>query len=336
MGSMVYYPAVAPHGKAARNATLGVLAPLPGRCDVDLKYFGELAALGTAMCFSVSSIFFTIAGQRVGALVINRARLVLAVLFVGATHWLLYGRPFPVDAGAARYMWLTMSAIVGLVIGDSLLFEAYILIGARLGILLLSLSPLWGTLLAWIFLGERLTLPELAAMAVALAGVAWVVLERGRESSTHETHGPGFTRGVLFGLGAGFCQAAGLVLSKPALGDGYPALSAVMIRMTVGMIVLWTWAAVRGEAGPTIRRLRADGRATAAVFGGAFAGPFIGVWLSLVAVQSARVGIAATLMAMSPVLSLPLVHWVFGERVSPRAILGTLVAMSGVVMIILV
>jgi drug/metabolite transporter (DMT)-like permease len=109
----------------------------------------------------------------------------------------------------------------------------------------------------------------------------------------------------------------------------------VMIRMTVGMIVIWAWAAVRGEAGSTIRKLRADRRASAAIFGGAFVGPFIGVWLSLVAVQTARVGIAATLMAMSPVLSLPLVHWVFGERISPRAILGTLVAMSGVVLIVL-
>ena len=141
--------------------------------------------------------------------------------------------------------------------------------------------------------------------------------------------------GILFGLGAGLCQAAGLVLSKPALAGGYPALSAVMIRMTVGMIVIWAWAAVRGEAGSTIRRLRADRRATSAIFGGAFVGPFIGVWLSLVAVQTARVGIAATLMAMSPVLSLPLVHWVFGERISSRAILGTLVAMSGVVLIVL-
>ena len=183
-----------------------------------------------------------------------------------------------------------MSAIVGLVIGDSLLFQAYILIGPRLGILLLSLSPLWGTLLAWIFLGERLSLPELAAIAIALAGVAWVVLERGRASATHETRGPGFTRGILFGLGAGLCQAAGLVLSKPALADGFPALSAVMIRMTVGMIVIWAWAAVRGEAGSTIRRLRADRRATSAIFGGAFVGPFIGVWLSLVAVQTAARG----------------------------------------------
>jgi drug/metabolite transporter (DMT)-like permease len=126
------------------------------------------------------------------------------------------------------------------------------------------------------------------------------------------------------------------VLAKPALGDDFPALSATMIRMSVAMVILWLWAAARGEAGHTIRRLRADGRASAAVLGGSFMGPFLGVWLSLVAVQATRVGIASTLMAMSPILSLPLVHWVFRERISSRAILGTLVAMSGVTLMILI
>ena len=64
------------------------------------------------------------------------------------------------------------------------------LIGARIGVLLLSLSPLFGTLLAWIFLGETLTLPELGAMALALAGVTWVVLERGKGGAPG-TGGPG-------------------------------------------------------------------------------------------------------------------------------------------------
>ena len=71
-------------------------------------------------------------------------------------------------------------------------------------------------------------------------------------------------------------------------------------------------------------------RAAAAIFGGAFSGPFIGVWMSMIAVQASRVGIATTLMALTPVISLPMVRWVLKERISPRAILGTLVAMSGV------
>ena len=65
------------------------------------QYLGELAALGTATMWAFSSIAFTLGGQRVGSVIVNRARLVLAVLFLGAAHWLLIGRPFPWDADAA-------------------------------------------------------------------------------------------------------------------------------------------------------------------------------------------------------------------------------------------
>ena len=150
------------------------------RQGVFTNYLGELAALGTATMWAFSSIVFTLGGQRVGSVIVNRTRLVVAVLFLGTAHWLLIGRPFPWDAGLQRFAWLCASGFVGLVIGDSMLFQCYVLIGARIGVLLMSLSPIFGTLLAWIVLGETLTLPELAAMTLALAGVTWVVLERGK------------------------------------------------------------------------------------------------------------------------------------------------------------
>lgn len=298
------------------------------------QYLGELAALGTATMWAFSSIAFTFGGQRVGSVIVNRMRLVLAVFFIGAVHWLLIGRPFPWDAGLQRFLWLGASGLIGLVIGDSMLFQCYVLIGARIGVLLLSLSPLFGALLARLFLHEMLSLPEIGAMALALAGVTWVVLERGK-GSTPGTGGHGYGRGILFGVGAALCQATGLVVAKPGLAGGFPALSATMIRMTTGMIAMWLLAAIVGQAGRTIRKVRADRRAALAILTGAFVGPFVGVWLSLVAVQSARVGIASTLMAMTPVISLPLVPFVFKERVSPRAVLGTLIAMAGVALMIL-
>lgn len=301
---------------------------------MDGQYLGELAALGTATMWAFSSIAFTLGGQRVGSVIVNRTRLLLAVLFLGAAHWLLLGRPFPWDAGLPRFAWLGASGLVGLVIGDSMLFQCYVLIGARIGVLIMSLSPIFGTLLAWIALGERLSFPELTAIALALAGVTWVVLERGKGNAPG-TRSHGYGRGVLFGLGAALCQAAGLVIAKPGLDGGFSALSATLIRMTTGMIVMWLIAAVTGTAGRTIRRVRADSRAALAITTGAFVGPFLGVWLSLIAVQSARVGIASTLMAMTPVISLPLVPLVFKERVSLRAVLGTLVAMAGVALMIL-
>lgn len=304
------------------------------REEESTNYLGELAAVATAAAWAFSSLFFSAGSRRVGALIVNRARLVFAVLLVGAAHWLTYGQPFPFVAEGYRFFWLGLSAIVGLVIGDSLLFQCYVLVGTRIGVLLFAFGPVFGALLAWIFLGERLSLAELAAMALVLGGVTWVVLER-EGAGLKQPRTPGYLRGLLYGVGAQICQAAHMVMSKHGLADGFPALSGVMIRMVVGMAVLWALAAATGQAGQTIRRVRSDRRAVAAIFGGAFLGPFLGVWMSMVAVQAARVGIAATLMAMTPIISLPLVRWVLKERVTYRALLGTLAAMAGVALMIL-
>jgi drug/metabolite transporter (DMT)-like permease len=298
-------------------------------------YLGELAALGAATLWSFSSLLFTIAGRHVGAMAVNRVRLVFAVLLVGSMHWALYGQPFPATAEPFRFLWLGLSALIGLVIGDGLLFQCYLLVGPRIGVLLLSLAPVFSTAFAWVFLGEKLSPPELAAMTMALAGVTWVVLERGRRVSAHPGSGRQYALGILFGVGSAMCQAANLVIAKPGLAGGFPALSATMIRMSLAATFMWLWAAAIGEAGRTIRRVRGDGVAARALLGGAFAGPFLGVWLSMIAIQSSRVGIASTLMAMTPVLSLPLVRFVLHEQVTWRAVAGTVVAMAGVAAMIL-
>jgi uncharacterized membrane protein len=122
------------------------------------------------------------------------------------------------------------------------------------------MSPVFGTALAWIFLGERLTPQELGAMALALGGVTWVVLERGKGAGA-QISSRTYAIGILFGLGAALCQATNLVMAKQGLAGGYPALSGTMIRMTFAATVMWAWAAVIGEFGRTIRKVRADGQA---------------------------------------------------------------------------
>ena len=302
---------------------------------METSYLGAAAALTTAGLWSISSIQFSIAGRLVGAVIVNRTRLALAVLFVGAMHWLMLGRPFPAGVELYRYGWLGLSALIGLVLGDGMLFQSYVLVGPRIGVLLLSMSPVFSTILAWLFLGERLAPGELGAMALALGGMTWVVLERGRGAATRDISGRDFALGTLFGLAAAFCQAANLVAARQGLAGDFPALSATMIRMTVAMAAMWLWAAIVGQFGHTIRRVRADGVAGRAIAGGAFIGPFLGVWMSMLAIQMARIGIASTLMAMTPVLSLPLVRIIFREQVSGRAVLGTLIAIVGVVLMIL-
>jgi len=294
-------------------------------------YLGEIVALATAVCWAATSLFFTIAGKRVGSQLVNRVRLLLAAFFLAITHLLWQGEVLPIHAEPFRWGWLGLSAISGLVLGDAMLFQAFVLIGARLSMLLMTLVPVISTLLAWVFLGETLSLLEIGAVVGTVSSVAWVVSEQ-RNSSSVDSNPRSHVVGVLCGIGGASGQALGLILSKRGMAGDFPALSASLMRLSVASVVIWLWALIQGQLRPTVEGLRI-GRTRWAILAGTVVGPFIGMTLSLAAVQLVPVGIASTLMALSPVILLPLSHWVFKERITPRAIFGTMVAMVGVAMI---
>jgi drug/metabolite transporter (DMT)-like permease len=289
----------------------------------------ESAALAVSLCWSASAIFFSLASRQLGALVVNRGRLVIASAFLLATHLAIYRTLIPIQASPAQWLWLSLSGVVGLTIGDALLFQAYIDIGPRLAMLLVSMSPVISALLAAILLGQSLSLIEGLGILITIGGVAWVILKQ-HQTPTRVGEESYRLRGVLLGLGAGIGQAVGLVFSKMGLGGNLPALSGVVIRMLAATSVLWLLTLIQSQGGPTIERLTRNSRAVPPLLGGAIVGPYVGVWLSLVAIQFAPVGIASTLMALPPVFLVPLGWMVFHERIGWQAIAGTLVAMVGV------
>jgi drug/metabolite transporter (DMT)-like permease len=98
------------------------------------------------------------------------------------------------------------------------------------------------------------------------------------------------------------------------------------------MIVVWLEAIIRGQVGATVNMAK-NTSVLKYVTLGSIVGPFIGVWLSMIAVQQIRVGIASTLMALTPIFVLPLSRIFFKENISFRAVFGTLVALIGVAII---
>jgi drug/metabolite transporter (DMT)-like permease len=224
---------------------------------------------------------------------------------------------------------------VGLVLGDAFLFQAFLWVGPRIGMLMMSLAPIIAALLALFFLGETLLPLQWLAIVTTLAGVAMVVLDRRRpEPASGEK--PSFARGLVFGLGAAAGQAIGLVLAKRGLEGDFDALSGNLIRMITAAGVIWVVAVLMRQAGDTLRRVGSERKVILPLLGGAITGPYIGVWLSLIAVQRTEVGIASTLMALPPVFLLPIGRVIFKETIGLQAILGTLVAVGGVARLVLV
>jgi len=296
--------------------------------------WGELAALGTAVCWSFTAIFFSYAGRRVGADVVNRSRLLFACLYLVVAHRLLEGAFFPTNVEPFRWSWLAVSSLLGLVLGDAFLFRAYVLIGPRLAMLLMSTVPIFSAVFGRLLFNEAISGVEAAGILLAIAGIVWVVTEGRPEGQGSDTHADRqqYRRGLLFAFLGALGQVTNLVAARYALVDDFPTLSATLIRIVIALVVLWGAAAARGQVGPTLRHW-GDRRVLRAILLGAFVGPFLGIWLSLVAVQHARLGIASTLMALPPVLLIPLEFAAFRQRVSRRGIAGTVVALAGVALL---
>jgi len=291
-------------------------------------YIGELAALATALLFAFTSVFFTLAGRQVGSMVVNRARLLVALGFLLLAH-LLFRIPLPLHAGYERWFWLGISGIVGLALGDLFLFQAFIMIGPRLSMLLMALAPVLAALLAWLFLGETLSSTQVLGIFITLAGIAWVIAER-RNNDQGDGHDRRYyLTGILFGLGAATGQALGLILAKKGLAGDFPALSATLIRMVAAAATLWIFTFLQRQATITLQRLNEHRQALGLIVFGAFFGPFLGVTFSLISIQHTAVGIASTLIALTPVFLLPISYFLFKERFGWQAIAGTLLAMVG-------
>jgi len=295
--------------------------------------FGEIAAILTAVCWTFTAIFFALAGQEVGSVVVNRIRLLLAVMLLGGTHWLLLSSPLP-QAGPERWFWLGISGVIGLAVADAFLFQSYLWIGPRLGMLLMSAAPVLAALLAWLFLGETLGWQQILGILLTVGGIAWVVLEK-NGATPQLGRNPNFAWGILFGVGAATGQAIGLITAKKGLGGDFSPLSGNLIRMISAASVMWAITIFQGKALYSLRRAVSSRRLVRNILGGSFFGPFVGVWLSLVAVQLTQIGVASTLMALAPIFLLPVGAVVFKEKITLPAIVGTLVAVAGVALLFL-
>jgi drug/metabolite transporter (DMT)-like permease len=293
---------------------------------------GEFAALGTAFLWALTYIQFTLAVRKIGPIVLNRMRLLFALVLLLAAHVVLYGVPIPLEVGWAQVGWLTLSGVVGFAISDTFLFSALLHLGAHRASLVMALVPVTSALFSWGFFGERLSAAQMAAGLVTVIGILLVVSARPGDGTRPVDARLG--AGVLLALGAVVSQSLRYILSVEGMKGGVPPLSANLLQIGAAAVAAWGVSLARGTAKKGFDRLR-DRSAALPTVGGAVTGPFLGVTLSMVALSRAPVGVASTLMALVPVFLLPTTHFVFKERIGWRAAVGTLLAVAGVAVLFL-
>jgi drug/metabolite transporter (DMT)-like permease len=290
------------------------------------NHSGEFAALLTACFWTITSLSFESASNKIGSVAVNILRLIIGFIFLSIFTLVHRGMIFPVDAGSRNWFWLVLSGLVGFVFGDLFLFKSYTLIGSRFAMLIMTLVPPITAFFGFIILRERLTLFNFLGMALAFLGIVIAIFSRnGKGDRLSLKLSP---RGILYAFGGAVGQALGLILSKLGMRD-YDPFASTQIRILAGIIgfaflvtVLGRWNKV---AFSVLNR-----SAMLPITMGAFFGPFLGVSFSLIAIKYTEAGIASTIMALVPVLIILPAVVLYKQKVTFAEVAGAFISVAGV------
>jgi len=291
-----------------------------------MQRIGELAALGTAVSWTLAALFFERGVKRVGVLSVNFFKVVFAFVLLTITASFLRGMPLPLDAPPRTVIFLALSGIVGFVVTDMFLFTAYGTIGPRITMLFMALSPPVTAGISFFFFGERLGSMGALGMTLVIIGICMTVFGKHNSVSISKIDKVD-KRGYVFAIVASIGQSIGMILTKAGLGD-YDPVSGTQIREIAAIIGFALVALVCDWGKGLIKAAKSfDGlKFTAA---GSVFGPYIGVVLSLFAIQRISAGIVSTLIGLTPVIIILPEIFIFKKKIKFLEIAGAVIAVIG-------
>ena len=289
-------------------------------------------------------------GRKVGPFAVNLLRLALSAVILisvmGLRHLLGENLNFP---GIFSWFWLGGSGIVGLAIGDFFLYRALTTDGPEKTSQILTIAPAATAIMAWLFLKEILSLPQIGGMAITLAGVflaAWGAGRNRRLNASLETNQNQsavkpvrkpvhyLMDGAWAAVWAGLFQGLGTVMARHAFlsdADIDPIL-ATTIRITSGAVVIWFFARTQGPLRPVLAG-SSHPKVIKLLIGGTLAGPLTGMICYVAALKYAAAGVVTTITFMSPLIVIPLGAWYYKTRIGSTAIVGTVISLAGVILL---
>jgi len=234
--------------------------------------------------------------------------------------------PLPIDASPHAVIFLSLSGFVGFVIADMFLFSAYATVGPRIAMLFSALTPLVTAGIAFIFLGETIGAKGWIGMCLVILGILITVFARHNSISFSKINRED-RRGYIFAFISCIGGALAIIFTKIGIGD-YHSVSATQIRLFAALAGLALLALISRRM-KTVKEAFKNSSALKFTAAGSVFGPFIGVTLSLFAIQRISTGIASTLIGMTPVVIILPEILFLKRKIKPFEILGALVAVSG-------
>ncbi len=292
--------------------------------------FYYILALLAALSWSIASLISADLTRTLGGIGFNRIRLifvsVMLIFYASvANTWSSININFLIT--------IIISGVIGVFLGDTLLFLALQKIGPRRNNILFSLAAPFTIFLNIFVLNEKMFLVQLLGCFLVFAGVIVAIVYGDSSDNKHrwEIIEGSIRFGIIFGILAALCQAIGLILMKPILNAGADPIASAAIRTSISAFLLSFTYFSNNEI--IIDKAKFTINIILKTILSGFLGMALGMSLLLIALQQADAGIVATLSSTSPIMILFLI-WIITKKIPTLgAWIGTVTAIIGTTLI---
>ena len=279
-----------------------------------------------ALCWAVASLISADVTRKIGGLAFNRLRLFfVSIMLIGYTFYLDTWNTINHEF----LFTILFSGIIGIFLGDTLLFIALQKIGPRRNNILFSLAAPFTVILNIIFLNEIMSTINLIGCIIVFCGVVVAIAYGNSKDKNHrwEVVEGNIYLGVSLGIGAALCQAIGLIMMKPILTKGADPIASAALRTAISFVFLAFTFFLNYKIFKTKTNLSFKIVGQSILSG--FLGMALGMSLLLIALKYADAGIVATLSSTSPIMILFLI-WLLTKKIpTTGAWIGTVLAIIG-------
>ena len=191
------------------------------------RQFAELLTL--AAIWGASFLFMRVAVPEFGPVMVTAIRVLLASLALAPLLW-MSGHWHALRAHAGP---LAVVGVVNSALPFALYSYALLWISTGLAAIFNATAPLWGALIAWAWLGERLSPSRVLGLVLGFAGVVWLAWDQAGLRS-----GAGWGQAawaVVACLASTLCYGFSVNFTKRHLGTAPPMAVAAGSQMVAGL-----------------------------------------------------------------------------------------------------
>lgn len=284
---------------------------------------GEFFALFTAISWTFSSLTFGKISKEYDTQVANFLRVTIGTIMVGFVC--LFGSRYlflPTDVTWENLKIISLSGFIGMFLGDLFLFKAYNMIGARVTMLIMALSPIIVSIIDFLFLGVTLFPIQIFAILITCLGIILVIFK-----TEDKKISLGFSvKGLFYAFLATLGQSLGVILTK--LGSTtYDSLATSQIRLGVAIFFFGALVLYEGKSKETIKMITSK-KALSLLLIGTFFSVF-GIAALIEAFKSANASIASTISSTSPIIMIPCSILFYKEKIRKNEIIGAIISVVG-------